>query len=276
MPMRILTLVLCLILAAPAARAADRNRIRTLNIGAQSVVTVVSGLIQGKCRGVRDFLKCLGSGAVAGYGFYEAKVRVADGDVQTGWLLANAAASVSENAAAGRNPVSQFGYSFGPVRIRVPIPGIGPAADSWVLVDVSAYETGKLIQSYQENDRIRWRSGMIAFERDTPYPADDPRDLPFEGRAYGIYPGVWIHAVPEIWNHEVIHAIQDLQGDAAEPSFDILTYQSRPMARKRLIRFERLQVGLLNLANDFANDQQQYEDRWVEIEAYRLANRRAP
>jgi hypothetical protein len=267
-------LIATLTLAAPFAHASERRRIRNVNIGSQAVVTVVSGLIQGKIHSVRDLMTCLGAGAAAGYGFYEAKVRVGRGDTQSGWLLANVAASISENAAAGRHPLSQLGYSIGPLRLRVPIPRFDPTADSYAYVDASAYETGALIRAWRDGDRMRWRSGMIAFERDTVYPADDDGG-PWAGVTYGMYPGVW-RGAPYVWPHEVIHAIQSLQAESAEPALRIFTYTPRRTDRKRAIRFERFKPGAVNLLNDSILANQNYSARWSEIEAYRLADDQEP
>jgi hypothetical protein len=268
-------LVVTAIAANPAA-AADLKKIRTINIGAQALMTLVSGAIQGKVRSGRDVVRCLAAGSVAGYGFYEAKVMIRDGNVQTGWLTANVAGSLSENAAAGKHPLAQVGYSIGPLRIRLSIPRFDPGADAYAFVDISEYETVTLIQAFEDHDRIRFRSGLIAFERDTLYPVDDD-SVSVVGVAWGIYPGVWTGADRSTWHHEVIHAVQALQGDAVEPSFPIFTYTPRrPDQRKRIIRFEHLKLGTVNFANDLAIRQQRYEERWTEIEANRIAEDEEP
>ena len=263
------------LLIARGAGAADRARIRRINVGAQAFVTVVSALAQGKIRSGPQFWRVLGSGAAAGFGFHQSKILVSRGHDQQGWVLANVAASVTENAAAGKHPLAQIGYSVGPFRVRVPIPALDRTADSYMYVDASAYETGKLIAFYRQNDRVQWRSGMIAFERDTLYPAGDGAG-PYTGRAFGIFPGVWKHAPEVVWRHEVVHAIQGLQGDAAEPSLRLFTYSPKATQRKRLIRFEHFELGLVNLANDAVIYRQPYEARWTELEAYRLTEDREP
>jgi hypothetical protein len=256
--------------------AADRSRIRTINIGSQGVVTLITGVVQGKVRTPRDVARCLLTGFVSGYGFYEAKNMIGRGNTQSGWIVANVAASLSENVAAGKNPLAQVGYSIGPFRLRVPLGKLDPSADSYVFVDVSAYEAVKLVDAIRDNDRLRFRSGLIAFERDSIY--DREGDIITVGRAYGIYPGVWVDADSRVWPHEVIHAVQSLQLDAEEPSIPFLSYRpaTRPGQPKRLIRFEHFKVGLMNLANDNILGNQRYENRWVEIEAYRLAQDQPP
>jgi hypothetical protein len=275
--MRRTTVLLCLFLMTTnAARAASERRIRTLNIGVQGIMTLLNGLVQGKVHGGRDAARCLLAGSAAGYGSFEAKIMVRSGAVQSGWLLANVAASLSENAAAGKNPLAQIGYTVGPVRLRVVVPWLDRDADAYSYVDLSAYETAALVRAIHESDGVRFRSGMIAFERRNLFPATDGVG-PFSGYTFGVYPGVWRFAGSDVRRHEVIHAIQSLQGDALEPSFGRLTYHPQSTGdRRRLIRFDHLKVGLVNGTVGAALQQQRYQDRWTEIEAYRLAQRRAP
>jgi hypothetical protein len=274
---RLITAALLLAACAGNTYAADRSKIRTLNIGVQAVMTLVSGAVQGKIHRVSDVARCLGSGAVAGYGSYEAKTFVSRGHVQRGWLVANVASSVSENAAAGRNPVSQLGYTVGPIRLRFAVPGLDRDGDAYVYLDASVYEMATLVRSFQDNDRIRFRSGLFAFERDTLYPAEDGIG-PFTGTTWGIYPAVWTGAGEKVWHHEVIHAIQSLQGAAVDPPFRMFTWHParRTSGARRPFRFEYLQLGLVNLGRDLIEGREDYQDRWTEIEAYRLAEDVAP
>ena len=261
------------LLLAGDANAASERRIRSLNVGAQAAMTLVSGIVQKKVHSLADVSRALGYGASAGYGAFASKVLVRDGHVQQGWLLANVAASVSQNAAAGRNPLAQIGYTLGPLRLRVPV--FDRKADSYAYVDVSAYQAVALVYAKRDNDAMHFRSGLLAFERRTPYPPHNGTG-PFAGYTYGIFPGVYTFTGPDVWHHEVIHAIQSLQGDAVEPSFARLSLHPAPSSKRRLIRFDHLQIGLVNLANGNIVANQPYEERWTEIEAYRLAQRRAP
>ena len=147
-----------------------------------------------------------------------------------------------------------------------------PGADAYSYVDVSAVEAIALVYAKRNNDAMHFRSGLVAFERHTPYP---PRNGagPYAGYTFGIYPGVYTFTAPDVWHHEVIHAIQSLQADAVEPSFARLSLHPAPSAKRRIIRFDHLQLGLVNVANGNVLGQQRYEERWTEIEAYRLAQK---
>jgi hypothetical protein len=72
--------------------------------------------------------------------------------------------------------------------------------------------------------------------------------------------------------HEAVHAVQSLQFDAVEPSFGFLTNDRIATASpgKRLIRFEHLELGLINVGEEVIESA---GDRpWREVEAYKLAN----
>jgi hypothetical protein len=125
------------------AGAAGERRIRSINVGAQAVMTLVRGAIQHNVHSLADAGRCLGAGAAGGYGGYEAKVLVRNGRVQQGWLLANAAGSLSENAAAGKRPWAQLGYTFGPLRLRVA--AFDRGADAYSYVEVSGVESFALV-----------------------------------------------------------------------------------------------------------------------------------
>lgn len=273
--MRKTVALLLFALCAVNAAAADRGRIRGFNIGAQAIVTLISSAVQGHLRGA-DVVRSLVAGSVAGYGFYEAKAMVGRGKTRRGWILANVAGSITENTAAGRSPWAQIGYSLGPIRIRVPLGTLDPAADSYLLVDASEYEAVRLIDAWRDNDRTTFRSGIIAFERDTVYARQG--NLITVGRTWGMFPGVWRGTGGDVWAHEVIHAVQSLQADSVEPRWPYLSYEPRPLpdGRKRIIRFEHFKPGAFNYANARILGTQRYENRWMEIEAYRLAQDQSP
>ncbi|HEX3111573.1 MAG TPA: hypothetical protein VHU41_20905, partial [Thermoanaerobaculia bacterium] len=107
-----------------------------MNVAAQAIVTTISRAIHGGFS-ARNLAQAFVVGGVAGYGFYEAKSLAGRGKVTSGWIVANTAASVTQNTVAGKNPLAQIGYSVGPIRFRIPIPAFDRSADSYVLVDAS-------------------------------------------------------------------------------------------------------------------------------------------
>src|SRR5689334_5838405 len=88
------------------ASAADRIQIASLNVVIQGVVTTVSAAVHGHVHRPADVMRTFASGAASGFGMYQAKALVGKGHVTSGWLLANAAGSVSENVVADRHPLA--------------------------------------------------------------------------------------------------------------------------------------------------------------------------
>lgn len=251
--------------------AADRERIAAINVAATSLFTFVGCAVQAKLQKRsltrRDAARCLGMGGVAGVGFYQAKRLAARGDITTGWLAANAASSIVENTTAGEHPLSRIGYTFGPLRLRVATP-LDRARESYVDLDVSAAETILLAHAIRAADDIDVRDGMIAFETRDPIVEED---VVYHGYTWGIFPGVWQGADRFTPRHEAVHAVQSLQLDSMEPP--LLTFHRG----RRPVRLRHIRAGALNLADNIFNAQAlDYEDRWAEIEAFRLTEDREP
>ena len=258
--MRVLALLLALALPL---QAAEREKIAVLNVAATSLFTYLSCVLQKHARPVA----CLTSGAIAGAGFYQAKRLAGDGHITTAWLLANLSGSVVENTTAGEHPLSRVGYSFGPLRLRVATP-LDRAKESLVDVDVSAIEAGYMTRAFLDADDVDIRDGMIWYETEEPDVDDEGRVI--HGFTWGMFPGVWSGARQDVWNHEAVHAVQSLQLDSVEPPALTLD-RGRSLFRVRHVR-----AGALNFADNASSQLIEYEDRWVEIEAYRFAEDARP
>lgn len=268
--MRTVALLLAVTLALPL-RAADREQIAAINIAATSVFTflgcAVHARLQHKSLTRADAARCFAAGGVAGAGFYQAKRLAARGDISTGWLAANVATSIVENTTAGEHPLSRLGYTFGPVRLRVATP-MDRARESYVDIDISAIETVFLMRAMNDADDIDVRDGMIWF--DTVDPIVE-KDAVYHGYTWGIFPGIWRGADQFTPRHEAVHAVQSLQLDSVEPP--LLTFHRT----RRPVRLRHIRGGALNLADNIYNAQAlDYEDRWAEIEAFRLTEDVAP
>ena len=270
--MRRRSFFLLLLFFGAEARGADRNEVRAINIALQPIFTMMGAALQGKLRTRDDVLRCLGTGMVAGYGFYEAKANAANGDVRAGWLIANAAASMSANAAAGRNPLSRLRVVVGPVRAEVKT-GVGNDPDPAILhMGISLYELGALGYMYSQSDRMHWRDGMLTFSKRDYYPLED---VPREGLTAGIFPGLYLGASPQIREHEVIHTIQSLQLDSVEPPFCAFSHDGCDHDERRLVRWE-VDFGVVPMLEVTALGLEDYQDRWSEVEAYRMAQDISP
>jgi hypothetical protein len=185
-------IVTCLVIASPV-RAADRARIRNLNVALQPIFTAVSAALQGKLSGSGDWFRCITSGAAAGYVFYDAKARAGRGSTTAAWLEGNAAASLSMNAAAGRNPFSRLRLTLGPLRADVTMP-FEHSPNAAMHLSSSIAEIGALAMAQQHrNQHVVFRSGRVAFRTTKPY-RDGDRYFPgyttgsFSGTIYGASP----------------------------------------------------------------------------------------
>ncbi len=267
--MRPFAVILALAIAIPA-RAVDRQQIATVNIAATSLFTflgcVVQGKLQKRVQTGRDAARCFVAGGAAGIGFYQAKRLVAGGDITTGWLVANLATSVVENTAAGEHPFGRIGYTFGPFRLRFATPA-DRARESYVDLDLSVVETGFLVRTLIDADDVDIRDGMLWWETDERLTEDG---RVFNGYTWGLYPGVWARAGQRTWNHEAVHAVQALQLDSVDPPALTLGRNRQPF------RIRYIRAGAVNLTDNLFWGQRAYDDRWVEIEAYRLVDDRRP
>jgi hypothetical protein len=264
---RMRSIVLLLILTLPL-RAADRQRIATLNVATTSLLTWVGCVAHAKItRTAPKHARCLAAGAIGGAGFFQAKRLAGDGHISTAWLVANLAGSVVENTTAGEHPLSRIGYSFGPLRLRVATP-LDRARESLLDIDVSAVEVGYMARAFQHADDVDIRDGMVWYETEDPEIDEDGRVV--HGFTWGLYPGVWSGAQKHVANHEAVHAVQSLQLDSVEPPALTLDRE------RRLVRVRHLRAGALNLADNVSAQLLPYDERWVEIEAYRLAQDRQP
>jgi len=259
----LLTLLLCA--AAVGAAADDRTSIVLWNVGGQAGMTLGSAAIQHKIHGWRDLWRCLSAGSISGLGIYEAKSLVGRNHPTRGWILANVAGSLSENAAAGRHPLGQIGYTVGPMRLRVSMPRLDRYARSWMAADVSVFQTVALLDSISNSGTPRFRDGLIAFER--PLRSDDTHI----GKTVGVFPSVFVDE-RIVWLHECTHAVQSLQIEIPEPPspWRRMRFDRGPAAQKRVFVLEQIKIGMFNFGNALYVASRPYEKRWPEIEAVRL------
>ncbi len=253
------------------ASADERTGIRIWNIGGQAGLTLASAAIQGKIHGWHDVIRCLGVGSVSGLGIYEAKALVGRNRPLAGWIVANVSGSLSENAAAGRHAFARLGYTVGPFRVHVSMPRLERDSGSHVAIDLSAYQTIALAASLADHDHIRFRSGLVAFSRQP-----EPDQTHF-GVTYGVFPATF-DTENVTWLHELTHAVQSLQFDVAEPPspWRRMSFARQAPARKRIVAFEHIKIGMFNLANDAYLAPRPYHWRWTEIEAFRLTQGTRP
>jgi hypothetical protein len=262
------------VLFAGTVRARDQEKVLWQNVALEPLLTLASAAVQGKLHGWKDWKRCLRIGAASGAAFYGSKKLVGDGHVIEGLILANVASSMTSNAAAGRHALSRIGVTFGPVRAEVSTPK-EKERPALIHLSTSVAELISLGIMWERSDDITVRDGLISFRRDTRYP--DLRDANAKFGAYtiGVFPGLSPDANAKGWSHEVVHVIQSMQADALEPGrcewgkFDCRT----PPPSDKWLELEPLRLGVFSgTIAGVVTLGRDYDRRWSEIEAYRLAD----
>lgn len=271
--MKRLSILTLTLLFAGTLHAGEQAKILWWNVAIQPVATLASAAVQGKLRTWDDWRRCLRVGATTGAAFYGSKRLAADGHVVAGLVLANVASSMTSNAAAGRHALSRIGVTIGPVRAEVSTPK-DEDRTARVHLSTNLAELISLGMMLDLSDGVTIRDGLISFRRDTDYPDFRDDDLTFPGYTVGVFPGVSPAASEEVWRHEVVHVIQAMQVDALEPGYcewGRFDCRRKPPS-DRWLELEPLRLSVFAGANagamTFLLD---YDQRWTEIEAYRLA-----
>ena len=262
------TLVFSIALAvAGHAAAADRQRIRVLNVSLQPLLTLASAALHGRGLERSDIVRCLGVGAGAGYAFYQSKRLAGDGHTGQALVIANLAASMTRNVAAGRGAFSRIGLTFGPTWTEVSTPLDNT---SGVHVELSVSDTVAGAMMWHRSNRLMWRDGLLAFGKHGTYDYDHRH---FRGYTIGVFPGTTFRTSQVTWHHETIHVIQAIQADALEPP---ACAWLRKCDENKPQSWFQLKLGVLPAVGGGLSTLPDYPDRWNEIEATRLAEHRKP
>lgn len=249
-------------------QAASENSLRLYNVAGQAAFTLLKGVIQGKVKNFKDVVKTLFYGSVSGYGFYQSKKMIGKGHITPGVLLANLSASISENAALGRHPLSHIGYTLGPARIEFATPfAHEPAAI--VNLSVIPRELAGFVSCLKEGSRLSFRNGMFVF---TASNGIQPRAL---GWTRGMFPTVLEnHQSDYVYNHETIHVVQNIQSMSLSPEPLLISERGFSQSKPKLFAFSGLRMNFLGLGMDlFADKVQSYSTNIYEVEAYHFARK---
>ncbi|HEY2828552.1 MAG TPA: hypothetical protein VGJ88_00435 [Thermoanaerobaculia bacterium] len=267
------------LLHVPGSEARDRP-IRTIepgkrkylvyNVSLTSVFTLISARVQQHVLRPKDVARDLLIGAAAGLSFYQAKRITGIGRTTEGWLLANVTASAVENTASGEHPMGRVGYTVGPFRLRFATP-LARKAIANIEADWSVAETAFMVEGRRKGDHFHIRHGLIAIDRDTPWPTKDVAGGFFGGLTNGVFPGLAPGQPSVTWSHEMVHAIQVQQLDSVEPSVHVFG-SSDPSQPRRLFAFRNVRLGFIQMLNA-PTFRRPYTERWGEVEAYGLAQR---
>ena len=270
--MRRLVVLTVTLLVSVTMHADEQRKILQWNVAMQPVLTLASAAVQGKLRTRDDWKRCLRIGAATGVAFYGSKRLVGQGRVIEGLMLANVASSMTSNAAAGRHALSRIGVTVGPVRAEFSTPK-EEERSARVHLSTSITELVSLGVMWERSDEITIRDGLISFRRDDRYPDVLDGDQKFPAYTIGMFPGMSPEATETTWRHEVVHVIQAMQIDALEPGYcewGRRDCKKKP-ASERWFEIEPPRIGLFPGTGAGAMSFLDYDQRWTEIEAHRLA-----
>ena len=244
--------------------ASSETAIKAINVIGQGVGTLLRGIIQGKVKNLKSAGKMLFWGSVSGYGFYEAKRIIGKGHVTEGVILANIAASITENTARGDNPFSYLGYTIGPARIQIATPLAGKNK-ALFNIQISPRDIIGIANVLKWSDSASFRNGMITFEADESYRGNA------RGWALGMYPTV-VAGVPEhVFYHESIHVVQYIQTMSLSPQ-PLNCLLDRGIEGKKLFNISLMNFNYASILTKISlNEEDPRLTNWHEVEAYALA-----
>ena len=250
-------------------------RIALANIGLTGSFALVRGWLTGNVDDRGDAVEIFLGGGLGGYGFYQAKRLIGNEHAFAGLALAYTSASVVENAAQGRHPLSHLRFGPGPVDLRVRTPFAEPdapfatvevnilsAAGALVLPVLGykpSFRNGKLY--FRTNDFINQEGRVRTVARTinrTPLLGPDPSEY--------------------TWEHELIHVVQSLQVGATTPYYRLSSLYPSPsysLGGTEHLKWD-LQIDWLYGTLVLSQLAVDYEQRWAEVEAYSLTEPEAP
>ena len=264
-----ITLVILFAVAAGAQRPPVRQeepnhtKMRAYNAGLTAIFQVLSAKLQGEPW--NEVWRHLLIGAGGGAAFYEAKRLTGDGNVTAGWLISNATRSVLENTASGEHWLGRLGYTIGPARLNFATKYAEKGAAK-IDVDVSLAEVFLLAYALNQSDHVSFRNGMITTDRDTAWEDGDRAPL---GRTIGVFPGVVPNLPRTFWQHEVVHVIQVQQMESVDTPLWTIA-EDRDPGDRPLFALRHLKAGYPLIMN-YVNYRRPYQEQWVEVEAWWLA-----
>lgn len=254
---------------------ASAVRIAAFNVALTGAFALARGLLEGRVEHPHDALRTALGGAVSGYGFYQSKRLIGRSHETAAMALAYASASVAENAAQGRHPLSHVRFGPGPVDLRVRTPlarGDGPA----LAIQINAVSAAAAVVLPFAGYRPAFRGGTFVFLRDAPF--GENGSLIGAGRAFGRTILLYDEAPAVARRHELIHFAQALQVGAVTPYHtlsDVWPRFGRAPSHERAVSWD-VQIDWLYGALGAFSALAPYERRWAEVEAYSLQSPPSP
>ena len=273
--MTVATSMVCLLSFPTLLQAATcKPEIRRNNIIANALFTTLFRSINGELNSWSDLGESLTYGAGAGYLFYKSRVMIGEGNEDLGVATAFVASSITENTSLGEHPLAYLRWGLGPVDFRWKT-AFAYGEGNRFSIGVNAIDTIGLIAiaASGKADDFGIRNGVVTA-------ADSGMlDEPYDGLTIGrtVLLDEKGQRDDKLWRHELIHTTQYLQFS----SFGSLGFNPFNFDRVNQ-RHNQSGVGMhvrIEWFNSLINqldESRDYQDRWMEIEAARLAQNRSP
>ena len=270
------------------------KEIRRSNIVGNALFSLLFRSLNNEVHEWNDVGEALTYGGSAGYLFYKSRALIGKGDESRGLAINFLASSITENVTLGQHPISNLRYGIGPFEIKWKTPfatkefslnmfSSYSEKDSPITFAVNTIDLLNLLSMGLRKDagNFKLRNGVVT--------ATDRGAIEDEYSAYSIGRTVIskeeFEGDQELWHHELIHTTQYSQFSSfGSTSLSMLNLDQTPL--NNFIDTPNLspkKQPLLSLRVEWFNslinqiDQNQpYESRWREIEAYALAQETSP
>lgn len=235
------------------------------NTALTGTFTLGRSLLEGHVEDWSDALRIFSVGAAGGYGFYKAKQVAGRHSPEAGLALGYLSASVVENTAQGRHPLSHLRLGIGGLDVRMPTPASAVEDEAAWSLEVNALWVGSFLALLPRSKAVLFEDGVLC------HLLPDRNGQPVAsaiGRFVILHEGFEHHA--SVMPHEVIHVIQSLQTSAVTPYYRLSQFLGAELRLGEAATWD-VQIDWLHSAFVFLNLQVPYSHRWTEIEAYTLA-----
>lgn len=253
------------------------EEIRNTNMVMSATHALIGGLISQSIESWTDIVATAGVGALSGYGFYEAKVAMGEGDYKKGILLTHLSRSAVSNISVGEWPFRSFIAGVSGIDFRYVLPSKQEPIGSLIFEpDWFNLLTTTRFMQYSENfsiqEGILYGEGKIDEIFDVSF-ADG--DFTAAGIALGsniMYNPAYSSHYDDIRPHEAIHVVQYYQQSSAR-----VVHWEDTRAFGSVLDFDYMTAGLtgfyLSLANMLFGGGDTYAESYAEREAYNLSAR---
>lgn len=246
------------------------RRVALLNAGLTGGLAVIRGLLTDRIDTPGQALRTFTYGAGGGYGFYQSKRLIGQGNIICGLALGYGSVSVVENTSRGQAPLSFLRLGTGPLDVRVRTPfarEITVEEAPRLSIQLNAISAVSSILLPLLDYESSLYKGTL-FHR-SPHILGNARSHPRRAIAFNRTIVLGPNAPRSDLRHELIHTVQSLQVSAVTPFYRLADLGINVPQAGHSIQWD-VQIDWLYTILGLASLRVDYEDRWAEIEAYTL------